>query len=355
MTSSNKSTDEELSKIDAMIAQHSEVFDGPQLRYSASRQVRYEGNAQPGTATNKAGVPQGNYRCHRCGEAGHFIQDCPVDEATLRQMKTRQARGVPRAFLESISEAEAAKLGHGAFLNADGELVVMKTASKEERLRLVGPSIDIGLQRFFGRNWEECKKTLSCFLCQDVVKDPVVTNCCGELFCRQCILRHFDKTFTTVDGTISARECPNCDRSGLAQSDLVVDKALVAMMHEITGTVASSVGGNVTKSTGSFMEPNKRMRTANQTAGNRMQLDVELDTDLLNGVADARQDDRRTNIAIGKNSVLVPGGKLNPFFSKKGRVLKPEEFEKWKKLFKDALVHSGQGPLLSRRYPGISL
>ena len=349
-----KQTDDELSRIDAMIAQHSEVFDGPQLKFSASKQVKYGDG--PASA-----LPSGKYLCHRCGDPGHFIKDCPVDEATLRQKKSRQARGVPKAFLESISEEQAAKLGVGAFLNSEGDLVVMKTAGKEERLRLVGPSIDIGMQRYFGKAWEECKRSaFMCFLCHDIVKDPVVTNCCGELFCRQCILRHLDKTFTTVDTSISARECPNCDKVGLTPNDLIVDKSFVSMLNDITGTatVSGSVGTTGSNVRGTIDA--KRQKTGRITAGTgKMKLDLEMESDLVVGGTTAtvqqQYEELQANVRIGPNSILVPGGKKNPFFSENGRVLTEEEFERWKRLYKDALVKSGLGPVIARRYPGISL
>ena len=351
---SKKQTDEELSRIDAMIAQHSEVFDGPELKFSASKQVRYGGDGSSST------LPSGKYLCHRCGDPGHFVKDCPVDEATIRQKKARQARGVPKAFLESISQDQAAKLGVGALVSSTGDLVVMKTAGKEERLRLVGPSMDIGMQRFFGKAWENCKRSaFMCFICHDIVKDPVVTNCCGELFCRQCILRHLDKTFTTVDSSISARECPNCDKVGVMPNDLIVDKSFVSMLSDITGTVAvaTSNRGPGTMVRGS--NDAKRQKTNQTTSGGgKMKLDLEMDSDLIGGsvsAEQARSSDTRNTVRIRNDSVLVPGGKANPFFAEGGRVLNEEEFETWKKLYKDALVRSGIGPLLTRRYPGISL
>jgi len=347
-------TDEELSRIDAMIAQHSEVFDGPQLKFSASKQVKYgEGGS--------SSLPSGKYLCHRCGDPGHFIKDCPVDEATLRQKKSRQARGVPKAFLESISEEQAAKLGVGAFLNSEGDLVVMKTAGKEERLRLVGPSIDIGMQRYFGKAWEDCKRSaFMCFLCHDIVKDPVVTNCCGELFCRQCILRHLDKTFTTVDSSISARECPNCDKVGVTPNDLIVDKTFVSMLNDITGTATISATTGSTGPTVRNTVDTKRQKTGRTVAGTgKMKLDLEMDSDLVMGgtgfLDTQRAHELQANVRISHNSVLVPGGRKNPFFSENGRVFTEAEFETWKRLYKEALIKSGLGPVLARRYPGISL
>jgi hypothetical protein len=131
------------------------------------------------------------------------------------------------------------------------------------------------------------------------------------------------------------------------------------MMHDIAGTVTSAAGGIVTAggNRGSSLGDSKRMRTAGQTGG-KMKVDIEMDSDILGGGVDSEAftgEQEINRVRIGRNSILVPGGRTNPFFSKQSRVLTPEEFEKWKKLYKESLIHSGQKSLLTKRYPGISL
>ena len=330
----NTPTDDELSKIDALIAQHSvnEVFDGPQLRFSASKQVRY------GEQANKqAGVPSGGYRCHRCGEQGHFIQDCPMDESQARQAKTRQARGIPKTFLETVTEAQAAKIG-GAFISADGDLVVMKSAGTEERLRMVGPSIDVALQRYFGKPWEEFKTAISCFICQDIVKDPVVTTCCGELFCRTCIMKHFDKVLIATDGG----ECPNCDHIGLSQVDLVTDRNVVALLAQVSGITERETGRDSVMISGPVQAKKQKVNT-------EMKIDVEMDSEQLEQTTTAVIPPSTTRISLA-SSVIVRGGRSNPFFEKNGPILSEEEFRRWQKIFRETLIQSGQGDMLVRRY-----
>ena len=89
-----------------------------------------------------------------------------------------------------------------------------------------------------------------------------------------------------------------------------------------------------------------------------MKLDLEMDSDILSGGhlssgSDLNQG-THSNVRIGRDSVLVAGGMKNPFFVTGGRVLTEKEFDTWKKLYKDALVQSGLGPVLTRRYPDIS-
>ena len=316
-----QSSEEELSKIDALIAQHSESLEGPQLRYS--RAVKYGEDQKKGPS-----VPHGGYRCHKCGEAGHFIQDCPTDEG--KAGKVRQARGIPRTFLESVTEAEAAKSG-GAFVSAEGDLVVMKSASKEERLRLVGQSVDVELQRSFGKSWEAVKKAVSCFLCGSVARNPVSTGCCGELFCRDCILSHLDRTVIAIDD--DAMECPNCDRKNLSMADLVEDRAVMAVVGQ-SASMAQPGGG-----VRAVLPHSKRQRFTKDAVG-RTKISVELEGD----VGSAPESDTAAGPRITRhaNTVLVPGGQKNPFFQIGAPLMSEVEFETWKSDFKSALVRTGQ-------------
>ena len=329
--------EDELSKIDAMIAQHSEVFEGaPHLRYS--RAVKYGEDQQGRSApSGSASVPQGNYRCHKCGETGHFIQDCPVGTEEGKMGKVRQARGIPKTFLETVTEAEAAKSG-GAFVSAEGDLVVMKTASKEERLRLVGPSTDVELQRAFGKSWEEVKKAISCFLCSDVAKNPVSTPCCGEVFCRQCILSHLDRTIISLDGSMEVRECPNCDRKGIVSSELVPDQALASLIggrssiNVPMGLSSSSMGDNA-------FDRKKKQKKVGQ--GN---VEVELGDSIVpvSDLSNPASEETRARPVRHANTVLVPGGSKNPFFEKSPPLLSESEFRLWKSRFGRSLIDSGK-------------
>jgi hypothetical protein len=321
---------DELSRIDAMIAQHSEVFDGaPQLRYS--RAVKYGEDQKKSSASGGPSVPHGNYRCHKCGETGHFIQDCPVGTEEGKMGKVRQARGIPKTFLESVTEAEAAKSG-GGFVSAEGDLVVMKTASKEERLRLVGASTDVELQRSFGRSWEQVKKCISCFLCSEVAKNPVVTPCCGELFCRQCVLSHLDRTIISLDESIDARECPNCDRKGLVASELVPVKALSSLLGAKQSANSVSFAGR--KDTDVSAVNRKKRRVDNKNSIEIELRDAVREPDEQEGLS---SEEEKGRYARHPHTVLVPGGPKNPFFDNNAPLLTEAEFALWQRKFRQAL------------------
>lgn len=331
--------EDELSRIDAMIAQHSDVFEGvPQLRYS--RAVKYGEDEKQRSASGGSAVPHGNYRCHKCGEMGHFIQDCPAGTEEGKLGKVRQARGIPKTFLETVTEAEAAKSG-GAFVSAEGDLVVMKTASKEERLRLVGSSIDVDLQRAFGRKaWEEVKKSISCSLCGEVAKNPVAPLCCGELFCRQCILTHLDRTIISLDESLEVRECPNCDKKGVVASDLVPVNVLASILGKKTsGIEKGSGGGSRVGNIDSFEEDRKKQKKFHGQF--EVQLDDYVTVPESAEKTDGQSQSQKSRIMRHGNTVLVPGGTKNPFFEKEAPLLSKSEFSLWQERFREALRDAG--------------
>lgn len=50
-------------------------------------------------------VPPPDYRCHRCGQPGHYIQACPTNgDDTFTSARLKKATGIPRSFLKEISE-----------------------------------------------------------------------------------------------------------------------------------------------------------------------------------------------------------------------------------------------------------
>ena len=312
-------SEDELSRIDALIAQHSDVFEGgPQLRYS--KNVRY-GEDKKGQSSASS-VPHGGYRCHKCGDAGHFIQDCPMNTEEGRAGKVRQARGIPRTFLESITEAEAAKAG-GAFVSAEGGLVVMKSASKEERLRMVGPSVDVELQRVFGKCWGDIREMVQCFLCAEAVKNPVITQCCGELFCKQCIVQHLDRRLM---------ECPNCELKDIVPASLVGDLSMASVVGERALAQAPKPGAGKTRLR--TIQPSRQQKTTSSTA----KLDIDLEDDILGIKRRVTEKEKKTTVRRRKpNTVLVPGGSRNPFFEMGAKLMSESEYIKWQTLYREAL------------------
>jgi hypothetical protein len=190
----------------------------------------------------------------------------------------------------------------------------------------------VDLQRTFGKSWEEVKKAVSCFLCGSVARNPVTTVCCGEIFCRDCILAHLDRTVVALDE--DAMECPNCDRKELSMADLVEDRAIKTVVGQ------STTGGAFGGTTGlvSASSQPKRQRVSKTTGG--ASINVELAEDVIS--APTTESPTKTRVARHPNTILVPGGHNNPFFKVGAPMLTPEEFEAWKSAFRAALINTGQ-------------
>lgn len=69
-------------------------------------------------------------------------------------------------------------------------------------------------------------KTFSCLLCQDLLKDPVSTNC-GHSFCKECLHHYWD-----TDQELSGYRCPQCRRN-LALRPVLETNAMLAAAVEI--------------------------------------------------------------------------------------------------------------------------
>lgn len=102
------------------------------------------GGSAPGASTGPGGSARGQggqfdyslppdrepphgYICYRCGQKGHWIQNCPIndDPAASDRKRFNRVTGIPRSFLKTV---EAPNTGEGssagAMLTADGGFVM---------------------------------------------------------------------------------------------------------------------------------------------------------------------------------------------------------------------------------------
>ena len=76
-------------------------------------------------ASESAPRPPYHYICHRCGERGHWKDECPTlnDANFVPLTETRPSTGIPKSFLRPAKTEEEKK---NAMVDRDGNLVVYK-------------------------------------------------------------------------------------------------------------------------------------------------------------------------------------------------------------------------------------
>jgi hypothetical protein len=332
------SNQDELDRIDKLIAQHSvnEICPEGQPADHRDRSKHFKYGEDTGKKGMSGGVVPTGYRCHRCGEATHFIADCPYEEGN-KHHKIRQARGVPKSFLETVGEGTA-----GAFLSADGELVRMKVVNKEERLRITGKdSVDLSVRRYFGLSYSRVMEELVCPLCREFFNFPIsITKCCGENYCKSCLTSHLDKTFTSADGSIAPRECPGCSKTGLLSSDYTTDKNFENLLQSVLGVSATAVTTSGTRGVYMRSQSSSRGGVVKKQRAEKINLEIENEIKI----------DNITKNTKFKNLISVRGGRQNPFFSESAKRLTEEEFEEWKNRFRESLEIVGQFEYFSKKF-----
>ncbi|KAF4738640.1 E3 ubiquitin-protein ligase rbbp6 [Perkinsus olseni] len=203
----------------------------PAIKYGERPEPRRK-VGEEASAQTKA-VPPPHYRCHRCGEPGHFIYDCPTndDPNHTSKQKVKSARGVPRQFLRIVTREEAQDMTEDVYILPNGDYAVMKQVSDEERKKIVGESEKERLTRVFSdADWRVQGLLLACGICHQLPVEAEITPCCANMYCRKCVVEHLAKTHSCVDGTLWPNKCPGCNET-LKLSALIPDRRLRDQLH----------------------------------------------------------------------------------------------------------------------------
>uniref|UniRef100_A0A668A9P2 RBBP6 ligase n=1 Tax=Myripristis murdjan TaxID=586833 RepID=A0A668A9P2_9TELE len=176
--------------------------------------------------SKKVGPPPPHYICYRCGKPGHYIDDCPVqmDENGERPKPIRICKGIPKSFMV---KAEPGTMG--AMLTSSGEYVT--TAVDSEAYRRGKKE----LPPFAPREPSPVKAPpkpipdeLLCPICKELMADAVVTPCCGNNYCDECIRSSLLDSEEHI--------CFTCRQSDVSPDDLSANEALrqVSGSHMLT-------------------------------------------------------------------------------------------------------------------------
>ncbi|KAF8272423.1 DWNN domain-containing protein [Lactarius quietus] len=155
-----------------------------------------------------------SYVCYRCGQKGHWIQDCPTnnDREFDNKPRIKRTTGIPRSFLKAVDNPGGARIGQGVMVTPEGGYVVAQPDSASWQRQTTKSK---SLSEAEVRERPPKDPTIVCSIDNKIFRDAVKTPCCGSAYCEDCIQTHLlEKDFI----------CPNCASKVASLDKLAIDK-----------------------------------------------------------------------------------------------------------------------------------
>ncbi|KAJ7091409.1 DWNN domain-containing protein [Mycena belliarum] len=219
--------DDEASAMAAMFQAQTANWEETQEKMSHAQRIY---NNTRGTGFSRGGKPftphqappqperplPPSYVCYRCGQKGHWIQDCPTnnDREFDHRPRIKRTTGIPRSMLKAVENPNIAELGQGVMVTPDGGYVVAQPDSASWQKQVSRPK---GLTVAEVRDRMPNDPSLVCPIDSKLFRDAVKTPCCGTHYCEECIQTHLlERDFV----------CPNCAKKIASLDKLVMDKPM---------------------------------------------------------------------------------------------------------------------------------
>ncbi|TCD71850.1 hypothetical protein EIP91_003193 [Steccherinum ochraceum] len=163
-----------------------------------------------------------SYVCYRCGQKGHWIQDCPTnnDREYDNRPRIKRTTGIPRSFLKAVDSPATGPLGQGVMVTPEGGYVVAQPDSASWQKQVARAK---GLTEADVRERTPSDPSLICPIDHKLFKDAKKTPCCGTRYCEECIESHLlERDFI----------CPSCGRKIASLDKLMIDKSTRTKVHD---------------------------------------------------------------------------------------------------------------------------
>ncbi|KAM7218959.1 DWNN domain containing protein [Rhypophila decipiens] len=176
--------------------------------------------------------PPLGYICFRCGEKGHWIQQCPTNDNPEYDNRPRVKRttGIPKSFLKTVDKATA--LGQnadgdeskpaGIMVDENGDFVIAEPDKASwEQFQAKAKSNTAAQKAAPEGDKEVQERGLECPVDKKMFIDPMKTPCCEKTYCNDCI------TNALIESDFV---CPSCKTEGVLIDDLKADEEAVERM-----------------------------------------------------------------------------------------------------------------------------
>lgn len=224
-------TEEE--KMMAMFAAQGAEWTAQQEEMSHQQPVYKPGSKKPANVPDHE--PPNGYVCHRCGEKGHWIQQCPTNDNPEYDNRPRVKRttGIPKSFLKTVDKAtvlaqgadgDDSKTPAGIMVNADGEFVIAEPDKASWQKFQAKAQGSAEAKKIAAQGEKELQERgLECDIDKKMFIDPMKTPCCAKTYCNDCI------TNALIEGDLV---CPACQTEGVLIDDLKPDEEATAKIEE---------------------------------------------------------------------------------------------------------------------------
>lgn len=224
-------TEEE--KMMAMFAAQGAEWTAQQEEMSHQTPVYKPGSKKPANVPDHE--PPNGYVCHRCGEKGHWIQQCPTNDNPEYDNRPRVKRttGIPKSFLKTVDKAtvlaqgadgDDSKTPAGIMVNADGEFVIAEPDKASWQKFQAKAQGSAEAKKIAAQGEKELQERgLECDIDNKMFIDPMKTPCCAKTYCNDCI------TNALIEGDLV---CPSCQTEGVLIDDLKPDEEATAKIEE---------------------------------------------------------------------------------------------------------------------------